>query len=154
MIWYKHSLPLHSVNACSIEVMLVVNQKMNHTVSDTRHFPQEERWILMKNLDNDGTKCKKRLWEDGRITAHHYIFPLRAWDICNLLIRQQYNSFEWDVHIKKKDFSYPSSGKSMKNLDNDGTECKKRLWEDGRITAHHYIFPLRAWDICNIEING
>ena len=42
LIWYKHFLPLHSVNACSIEVMLVVHQKMNHTVSAPRHFPKEE----------------------------------------------------------------------------------------------------------------
>jgi hypothetical protein len=54
-------LPLHSVNACSIEVMLVVNQKMNHSVSATRHIPKEERGLLMKNLDNDGSKCKKRV---------------------------------------------------------------------------------------------
>ena len=60
LIWYHLSLPLHSVNACSIEVMLVVHQKMNHTVSATRHVPQEERRLLMKNLDNDGSKCKNR----------------------------------------------------------------------------------------------
>ena len=35
------SLPLHYVNACSIEVMLVVNQKMDHTVSDTRRLAYE-----------------------------------------------------------------------------------------------------------------
>jgi hypothetical protein len=47
LIWYHLSLPLHSVNACSIEVMLVVNQKMNHSVSATRHIPKEERGLLM-----------------------------------------------------------------------------------------------------------
>ena len=59
LIWYHLSLPLHSVNACSIEVMLVVNQKMDHSVSAPRHFLKEERRFWMKNLDNDGTECKK-----------------------------------------------------------------------------------------------
>jgi len=69
LIWYHLSLPLHSVNACSIEVMLVVNQKMDHTVSDTRRLAYEG-WVsvniyILRTHLTIGSTALRGFWRSG-----------------------------------------------------------------------------------------